>query len=154
MSASGQSKIEEFHAPLFATIFKNSHQTLTDIKIRFVRADVAAVDVRWEMTGTTDAQGNAGPLRQGLLNFVMAKNDGKWLIVVRPWHSRTYQAGPASWPLQTGPSGYSAVSTRTTAGTLPSVTQMWESAGCLPIMGATTPSTPPNSTLTTYLAAL
>ena len=75
--ASGRSKIEEFHAPLFATIFKNSHQRSTDIKIRFVRADVAAVDVHWDLTGATDAQGNARPLRQGVLNFVMAKNDGK-----------------------------------------------------------------------------
>ena len=82
MGASGQSRIEAFHAPLFATIFKNSHQTLTDIKIRFVRADVAAVDVHWEMTGQTDAQGNPRPLRQGLLNFLMAKNDGQWQIVV------------------------------------------------------------------------
>jgi ketosteroid isomerase-like protein len=30
--ASGRSKIEEFHAPLFATIFKNSHQSYTTIK--------------------------------------------------------------------------------------------------------------------------
>jgi uncharacterized protein (TIGR02246 family) len=80
--ASGRSKIEEFHAPLFATIFKNSHQTMTDIKIRFVRADVAAVDVHWDLTGATDAQGNARPPRQGILNFVMAKKDGKWQIVV------------------------------------------------------------------------
>jgi uncharacterized protein (TIGR02246 family) len=80
--ASGRSKIEEFHAPLFATIFKNSHQTMTDIKIRFVRPDVAAVDVHWELTGQTDAQGNARPPRQGILNFVMAKKDGKWQIVV------------------------------------------------------------------------
>jgi uncharacterized protein (TIGR02246 family) len=79
---SGRSKIEEFHAPLFATIFKNSHQTTTDIKIRFVRPDVAAVDVHWELTGQTDAQGNARPPRQGILNFVMAKKDGKWQIVV------------------------------------------------------------------------
>jgi len=55
---------------------------MTDIKIRFVRPDVAAVDVHWELTGQTDAQGNARPPRQGILNFVMAKKDGKWQIVV------------------------------------------------------------------------
>jgi uncharacterized protein (TIGR02246 family) len=82
MGATGRSRIEEFHAPLFATIFKNSHQTFTDIKIRPVRADVAAVDVHWDLTGATDPQGNPRPLRQGLLSFVMAKNDGKWQIVV------------------------------------------------------------------------
>jgi uncharacterized protein (TIGR02246 family) len=81
-AASGRSKIEEFHAPMFATIFKTSHQKCTDIRVRFVRPDVAAVDVRWEMTGATDPQGNARPDRQGLLNFVMAKNDGQWQIAV------------------------------------------------------------------------
>jgi len=80
--ASGRSKIEEFHAPMFATIFKNSHQKYTDIRTRFVRPDVAAVDVRWEMTGATDPHGNPRPEPQGLLNFVMAKNGGQWQIVV------------------------------------------------------------------------
>src|SRR6266852_1282728 len=64
VGATGRSKIEEFHAPMFTTIFRNSHQTYTDIKIRFVRADVAAVDVHWEMTGVLDAQGNPRPDRQ------------------------------------------------------------------------------------------
>lgn len=79
---SGRSKIEEFHAPMFATIFKNSHQSHTAIKARFIRPDVAAVDVRWEMTGATDAQGNLRPPRQGLLSFVMTKDAGKWQILV------------------------------------------------------------------------
>jgi hypothetical protein len=34
------------------------------------------------MTGVTDPQGNARPDRNGLLNFVMTKNDGRWQIVV------------------------------------------------------------------------
>jgi uncharacterized protein (TIGR02246 family) len=67
---------------MFATIFKKSHQTYTAIKTRFIRPDVAAVDVHWVMTGAMDAQGNPRPDRQGLLNFVMAKNDGQWQIVV------------------------------------------------------------------------
>jgi|CZKD01.1.fsa_nt_gi uncharacterized protein (TIGR02246 family) len=71
--ASGRAKIEEFHAPMFSTIFKNSHQRYMDIKTRFIRPDVAAVDVHWEMTGATDAQGNPRPDRRGLLSFVMAK---------------------------------------------------------------------------------
>ena len=81
-SASGRAKIEEFHTRPFATLFKDSHQKYTDIKIRYLRPDIAAVDVHWEMTGATDAQGNPRPLRHGLLNFVMMKNDGQWQIVV------------------------------------------------------------------------
>ncbi|MGB2678144.1 MAG: SgcJ/EcaC family oxidoreductase [Candidatus Acidiferrum sp.] len=82
MGAKGRSKIEEFHAPIFATIFRNSHLGYTDSEIRFIRADVAAVDVRWEMTGALDVQGNPMPDRRGLLNFVMSKDAGQWRIIV------------------------------------------------------------------------
>ena len=80
--ASGRSKIEEFHAPMFATVFSKSHQEYTDIKSRLLRPDIAAVDVHWKMTGMTDRQGNPLPAREGLLNFVMAKNGGRWEVVV------------------------------------------------------------------------
>jgi len=92
-SASGRSSIEAFHAPMFATIFKNSHQKFTDIKIRFIRPDVAAVDVHWEMTGALDAAGNPRPFRQGLLMFVMAKDQGRWQILVM--HNLDITALPA-----------------------------------------------------------
>jgi uncharacterized protein (TIGR02246 family) len=82
VSASGRSEIEQFHANVFATIFKDSHQKYTGIKIRFVRPDVAAVDVHWEMTGSTSPAGDPIPLRQGLLNFTMTKSHDKWQIVV------------------------------------------------------------------------
>lgn len=76
--ATGRAKIEAFHAPVFATIFSKSHQEYTDIKTRFLRPHVAAVDVRWKMTGATDPQGNPRPEREGLLNFVMMKNGAAW----------------------------------------------------------------------------
>ena len=82
VGASGRRDIEEFHARVFASLFKNSHQKYTSIKTRFIRPDVAAVDVHWDMTGATDPAGNPVPLRQGLLNFVMVKSQGKWQIVV------------------------------------------------------------------------
>src|ERR1035438_2183686 len=81
MGATGRAKIEAFHAPVFATIFSKSHQEYTDIKTRFLRPDVAAVDVRWKMTGAMDPQGNLRD-RNGLLNFVMEKNAGGWEIAV------------------------------------------------------------------------
>ncbi|MGD0630679.1 MAG: SgcJ/EcaC family oxidoreductase [Terracidiphilus sp.] len=80
--ASGRAEIEKFHAPLFATIFKDTKQKHTYVTIRFIRPDVAAVDVRWEMTGVEDPAGNPLPVRHGLLNFTMAKDQGKWQIVV------------------------------------------------------------------------
>lgn len=80
--AIGRSRIEEVHAPMFATVFKSSRQKYTDIKVRFLRPDIASVDVRWEMTGATDAQGNPRPPRNGLLSFVMVKDAGHWEIAV------------------------------------------------------------------------
>ena len=82
IGASGRQKIEDFHAPVFATIFSKSHQEYTDVKTRFIRPDIAAVDVHLKMTGVIDAQGNPRPDREGLLNFVMAKNAGRWEILV------------------------------------------------------------------------
>lgn len=82
IGASGRTEIEKFHAPRFATTFKNSLQKAINTRIRFVKSDVAGVDVKWEMTGATDREGNITALRQGLLNFVMAKTNSKWHIVI------------------------------------------------------------------------
>jgi len=81
-SAHGRKAVEDFHAPMFATRFKNSHQTTDDIKIRFLNADIASVDIRWEMTGATDADGTPLPIRKGLLNWVVTRHGDRWLISV------------------------------------------------------------------------
>jgi uncharacterized protein (TIGR02246 family) len=96
VGASSRANIESFHAPVFATIFSKSHQEYTGIKTRFIRPDVASVDVRWKMTGATDPQGNPRPEREGLLNFVMVKNAGRWEIVVM--HNLEISALPPPQP--------------------------------------------------------
>ncbi|MFL6374419.1 MAG: SgcJ/EcaC family oxidoreductase [Pyrinomonadaceae bacterium] len=92
VSAAGRDEIERFHAPRFTTTFKNSHQTMTDTRTRFIKSDVAAVDVRWEMTGATDTAGNTIPLRKGLLNFVMVRAHNNWVIAVM--HNMNLPTGP------------------------------------------------------------
>jgi|SRR5438552_8038820 len=82
MSAHGRAEIEKFHAPMFATIFKDSNLKMTNTKIRFIKPDVAAVDAWWEMTGANTREGKEIPLRKGLLNFVMTKQGGRWFIIV------------------------------------------------------------------------
>lgn len=82
MSAHGRAEIEKFHAPMFATIFKDSNLKMTNTKIRFIKPDVAAVDAWWEMTGAKTREGKEIPLRKGLLNFVMTKQGGRWFIIV------------------------------------------------------------------------
>jgi ketosteroid isomerase-like protein len=70
------------HAPRFATNFKNSNQKITETTIRFITPDVAAVDAQWEMTGAKGPDGQEIPLRKGLLNFIMTRSSGQWLITI------------------------------------------------------------------------
>jgi uncharacterized protein (TIGR02246 family) len=82
-AAHGRKAVQDFHAPMFATKFKNTHQTADDVKIRFLNADIASVDIRWEMTGATDADGTPIPIRKGLLSWVVTRqHDDRWLILV------------------------------------------------------------------------
>lgn len=82
MSAHGRAEVEKFHAPRFVTKFKDSNQKIAEIKIRFITPDVAAVDARWEMTGAKGPDGQDIPLRKGLLNFIMTRSSGQWLIMI------------------------------------------------------------------------
>ena len=63
MSAHGRAEIAKFHAPIFATMFKDSFLKIDNIKVRFIKPDVAAVDGWWEMTGATDQDGKEIPRR-------------------------------------------------------------------------------------------
>jgi uncharacterized protein (TIGR02246 family) len=81
-SAHGRHAVEDFHAPAFATRFKNTHQTAHDVKIRFITPSIASVDVQWEMTGAMDTDGTPIPVRQGLLSWIATKQGDRWLITV------------------------------------------------------------------------
>ena len=83
MHAHGRANVESFHAPVFATVFKHSHQTAQIRSIRCLTPHLAAVDVDWQMTGATDRDGRPRPDRKGLLDWIMAKQpDGSWLIEI------------------------------------------------------------------------
>lgn len=64
MGAHGRTEIANVHAPVFATVFKESQQKIVDARIRFIKPDVAAVDARWEMTGARTRDGTSSPLRK------------------------------------------------------------------------------------------
>ena len=83
MHAHGRTNVETFHARVFATVFKHSHQTAQIRSVRFLAPRLAAVDVDWQMTGATDREGHPRPERKGLLDWIMAKQpDGSWLIEI------------------------------------------------------------------------
>lgn len=82
MHAKGRAAIEAFHAPIFATMFKDSRLATAETRVRALRADIAAVDVPWEMTGARGPDGTPWPRRRGLINMVVAREDGDWSIAV------------------------------------------------------------------------
>jgi uncharacterized protein (TIGR02246 family) len=80
--ANGRDAIEKYHEPLFATRFKTTHQTTESIKVRLLKPDVASVDIWWNMTGVVDGSGQSRSPRQGILSWIMTREEGKWLIKV------------------------------------------------------------------------
>jgi uncharacterized protein (TIGR02246 family) len=82
MHASGRDAIEQFHAPIFQTMFKDSRLEAMETRIRLIRPDIAAVDVRWSMTGARDPMGKAWPERRGLINMLVTRGDSGWSIAV------------------------------------------------------------------------
>ena len=53
-----------------------------ETRVRLIRSDVAAVDVKWTMTGARDPHGNPWPARTGLLNWIVTRHGERWLIDV------------------------------------------------------------------------
>jgi uncharacterized protein (TIGR02246 family) len=75
-------EVEEEHAKLFADLYKNTHRTDTVRSIRYLSPELAVVDDYWTMTGARKRDGSDWPYRAGYSNFVMAKRDGRWIVIV------------------------------------------------------------------------
>ena len=79
----GRAGIEKAHTPLFATMFRDSRNTTTGVNIRFLRPDVASVDVRWRMTGARDRHDHPRPPVSGFRDMVLTRDKTRhWLIAV------------------------------------------------------------------------
>jgi uncharacterized protein (TIGR02246 family) len=74
--------VEEEHAKLFAGLYKNTHRTDNVKSIRYFTPELASVDNYWTMTGAKTRDGADWPYREGYANYVMARHDGHWVIVV------------------------------------------------------------------------
>jgi hypothetical protein len=68
--------------PMFsAPILKGSVCSGKVRTIRFLRRDIAIVDIDWEMTGARSTDGSPRPQRKGLLDLVCEKQGQDWRIV-------------------------------------------------------------------------
>lgn len=82
MKATGRSSIEQFHRPIFETMFKDSQLKANKTQMRTIRPDVIALDIHWSMTGARDPQGNEWPERHGLISMVIVREQDVWSIAV------------------------------------------------------------------------
>ena len=74
--------VEDEHARLFADLYKNTHRTDVVKSIRYLGPEFAVVDDYWTMTGARKRDGSDWPYRAGYANFVMAKRNGRWIVIV------------------------------------------------------------------------
>jgi len=81
-SRHGRKDIEQNYATIYAGPLKEAHRVDTVKNVRFLSPDLAEIDATWEMTGTKAADGSSNPTRKGLLDWVLKKENGQWLIVV------------------------------------------------------------------------
>ena len=95
VSQHSRKNIEAFLTPLFASgALKNATRTLTVRSIRFLTPTVAEVDIDSVLVGTTTADGKENPPRKGLVNDIVSKQNGKWMITV--FHELDYPEAPAA----------------------------------------------------------
>jgi len=78
----GRAAITASHEKIFNGMFSESRHEVTDLHVRFLSDDIAAVDARWTMTGARDPQGNPWPKRHGLMSMIATRKDGAWWFTV------------------------------------------------------------------------
>jgi uncharacterized protein (TIGR02246 family) len=74
--------VEDEHARLFADLYMNTHRTDTVKTIHYINPELAAVDDYWTMTGAKKRDGSDWPYRAGYANFIMAKRNGRWIVII------------------------------------------------------------------------
>jgi uncharacterized protein (TIGR02246 family) len=75
----GRAEVEHKLTVAYATVFKSSALTFTDVQIRFLTPQLAVAHMRWTMTGAGLPAGLAQP-KQGIQTLVVRKQAGRWLI--------------------------------------------------------------------------
>jgi len=86
----GRDAFEKTFSAFMAGPYSATTQSGTIRSIRFLKPDVAAVDVDWEMTGAKNPDGTVRPTRKGIHSLIMTKqSNGSWLITIMHVHEFT-----------------------------------------------------------------
>lgn len=75
----GRSEIERGHAKVFATFLSESHLTIKDTQIKFLKPDVAILHTEWQIEGQKSPDGSHSLQSTGVWTAVMVRED-TWKI--------------------------------------------------------------------------
>jgi uncharacterized protein (TIGR02246 family) len=78
----GHQRIQAEHEATHATVFRQSRLSAGNVRVKFLRPDVASLHVLWELTGLALPDGQALPDRKGVLVYILVKDAGEWRIAV------------------------------------------------------------------------
>ena len=82
LASHGAKELEEHYNSIFGTFLKSAHRMDVVKSVRFITPTIAEVDIDWQMTGAKTPDGADAPPRKGLLDWVMTKQNGQWMITV------------------------------------------------------------------------
>ena len=75
-------EFEEHHANKRHEMqYSESVWTTKNIKVKFIRPDVALAHIEWIIKGDKDPDGKPRQPRQGISSWILEKRNGKWLII-------------------------------------------------------------------------
>ena len=76
----GREEIRQAHIQSHQTIFKASTLAIDSTTVKFLSPELAVAHVVWTLKGHLTPDGTPGAPRQGILSFVMNRQEGSWLI--------------------------------------------------------------------------
>ncbi len=76
------SEMESYFQNTFVQFYQTAKNKLFAPILKFIKPHVAAVDVKWEITGRTDVDETTLPSMNGIMVWTMTKEKGQWLIKV------------------------------------------------------------------------
>ena len=82
-TAIGRKEVERMHVHPFNTVLRKVKLTMKSTRTKWVKHEVASIDIAWESTGHKTHEGQPIPgIRRGLLNLVAKKEDNEILKIV------------------------------------------------------------------------
>jgi uncharacterized protein (TIGR02246 family) len=90
----GRADFEMYHSRLLSGRFKQSTVTPLEIKVRFLRPDLAVLHWNWKIVGDLNQDLTARKPRFGLFTMIVEKRGGEWLVVVAQNTNRTPPTNP------------------------------------------------------------